>query len=331
MSTNDAIRELMSAYVDAELTAEQAREVEQAAASDAALADELRRMRALADMVRRLPRESAPAGLAARVLAQAAPARLVARPAWRRWSPVAAAAAVLLGAGVFLAIHALRRQPPTGPAAAAPPSRLDPQTYSDSCSAAELAAARNAAAQPAAPEAGDALNVLIPTRDLAQAKTEVVRVLADNGVSFEAPGERMTKVGKVAAAEPSNRILLQDRQIRIEAVVNDEAAPRIIDGLNGVRARHQASAASGPARAPADATAKYDATKFYARPAPAERVRDLPPQVAQAMRRPAATQASNSFAATQPAPAAQAQAAQQQRAAQAGQRQLVVILQEPAP
>ena len=49
------------------------------------------------------------------------------------------------------------------------------------------------------------------------------------------------------------------------------------------------------------------------------------------MRRPAATQASNSFAATQPAPAAQAQAAQQQRAAQAGQRQLVVILQEPAP
>jgi hypothetical protein len=97
----------LSAYLDGELTGAEARRVEKALAEDAALAEELRALRATRNLVRSLPRRRAPEDLPDRVLAQAERHSLVrgrgaaerARPLpWVRY--VAAAALVLVAVGV---------------------------------------------------------------------------------------------------------------------------------------------------------------------------------------------------------------------------------------
>ena len=63
-SQRDKIREQLSAYVDGELTAAQARQVQEAVARDPGLAAELEALRSVRGLVGRLPRASAPAGIA---------------------------------------------------------------------------------------------------------------------------------------------------------------------------------------------------------------------------------------------------------------------------
>ncbi|MBM4042299.1 MAG: hypothetical protein FJ290_27715 [Planctomycetes bacterium] len=102
--TKDEVRTQLSAYLDGELGEAERRAVEAALAADAALRAELDQLRRTAELVRSLPRASAPAGFAARVLAAIAPARQVSRPWLRTWRPaaIAAAACLLLSLALLL-------------------------------------------------------------------------------------------------------------------------------------------------------------------------------------------------------------------------------------
>jgi len=111
MSENEKKFEQLSAYLDGELTAAEAKRVEEALRRDESLAEELAALRATRDLVRNLPRQGAPEDLADRVMAQAERLTLVGarggeqagRPMrWVRY--VAAAAVVVVAVGMGLII-----------------------------------------------------------------------------------------------------------------------------------------------------------------------------------------------------------------------------------
>ncbi|MBL7222059.1 MAG: hypothetical protein ISS69_18265 [Phycisphaerae bacterium] len=102
----DKIRDILSAYIDGEVTQEQARSVEQAVAEDPELALELHELTAARRLVMGLPRQRAPRGFVRRVMARAERKHLLgdqqAGGAFgaARWITLAVAAVVLLTAGV---------------------------------------------------------------------------------------------------------------------------------------------------------------------------------------------------------------------------------------
>jgi len=124
MSESANILEQLSAYLDGELDASDARVVEAAVAADAEVARALERLRAARDLVRHLPREQAPDGFALRVMAQAERGALLvhAAPApprsGRRWLRVAQAASVLvaLSAGLAVCVTVYKGLTPQNPA-----------------------------------------------------------------------------------------------------------------------------------------------------------------------------------------------------------------------
>ena len=112
-SRKDNLRELLSAYLDGQVTEDEAREVEAALQRDPDLAAGLAALRGVRDLLGRLPKASAPAGLAERVLAQVERERLLsgpdehAGPPASGWPGRLAAAAVILiavGVGMFVVI-----------------------------------------------------------------------------------------------------------------------------------------------------------------------------------------------------------------------------------
>ncbi|MBM4033713.1 MAG: zf-HC2 domain-containing protein [Planctomycetes bacterium] len=107
--TNDEVRAQLSAYLDGELGEAERGAVESALAADAALRAELAQLRRTAELVRSLPRASAPAGLAPRVEAAIARLRQPARPWLTSWRLAAAAAAcLLLAAGALILVREQR-------------------------------------------------------------------------------------------------------------------------------------------------------------------------------------------------------------------------------
>ena len=117
--------ELLSAYLDGELTPPQARNLEEALADEPTLRAELERLKQARDAVRTLPCQPAPAALAERVLGQIergsvledATAPAGRKSPWTYYISAAAAAVVLLGLG--LGAYLLLGQP----------SYLERQTY----------------------------------------------------------------------------------------------------------------------------------------------------------------------------------------------------------
>jgi negative regulator of sigma E activity len=113
--TNDAdnFREMLSAYIDGELSEADARRLELAMQKDASLAGELARLRKVVFMLRHLEREKAGEDFASRVMARAERANLVgasaqvrhhaARPSLMlKWGAIAAAAVVCVGAAIIM-------------------------------------------------------------------------------------------------------------------------------------------------------------------------------------------------------------------------------------
>jgi hypothetical protein len=102
----DKIRETLSAFVDGELSAKDAKTVQEVLAKDAALAAEAQSLRSVRQLVGALPRAAAPAGLAQRVLARAERTQLlddtdhraVGGGSW--FGRLSAAAAVLMAVGI---------------------------------------------------------------------------------------------------------------------------------------------------------------------------------------------------------------------------------------
>jgi hypothetical protein len=110
----DNLRELLSAYIDGEVTSEQSRAVEQAVAKDPELALELHELTATKRLVTGLSKERAPRGFVRKVMARAERKHLLgdhhAGGAFSaaRWITMAVAAVVLLTAGIgIIAINML--------------------------------------------------------------------------------------------------------------------------------------------------------------------------------------------------------------------------------
>ncbi|MBL7219150.1 MAG: zf-HC2 domain-containing protein [Phycisphaerae bacterium] len=110
----DNIRELLSAYIDGEVTGEESRSVEQAVAKDPELALELHELTAARRLVMGLARQRAPRGFVRKVMARAERKHLLgdhqAGGAFRaaRWITLAVAAVVLLAAGIgIIAVNML--------------------------------------------------------------------------------------------------------------------------------------------------------------------------------------------------------------------------------
>lgn len=115
MSHREHQYELLSAYLDGELTPPQARALEEAMADEPALRAEFERLKRVRDAVRTLPHQAAPAALAERVLGQIERGCVLESPAaptggkspWTYYLSAAAAAVVLLGLGLgaYLLLH----------------------------------------------------------------------------------------------------------------------------------------------------------------------------------------------------------------------------------
>ncbi|NBB96144.1 MAG: hypothetical protein GVY16_10460 [Planctomycetes bacterium] len=107
MNGNDTIREQLSAYLDGELTADEAARVERAVAEDESLAEELQQLRATRDLLKGLARASAPEGFAERIAAQAGQRQRgatspTAGPRWIRYAGAAAVLVAAIGLGVLV-------------------------------------------------------------------------------------------------------------------------------------------------------------------------------------------------------------------------------------
>lgn len=132
MNERDDILEQLSAWLDGELPAEQARRVEQAVRTDPELAAEADSLRKLRRLVRTVPARKAPEGFAARVMARAERAHLLGQPYASisrsfRWISLAAAAVVLLSAGAAMVIIFYSAKPLPPPLAIAPkPNQPEP-------------------------------------------------------------------------------------------------------------------------------------------------------------------------------------------------------------
>ena len=110
----DKTEELLSAYIDGEVTEEQSRSIEQAVAKDPELALELHELIAAKRLLTGLPRQRAPRGFVRRVMARAERKHLLGDQqaggafAAARWITLAVAAVVLLTAGIgIIAVNML--------------------------------------------------------------------------------------------------------------------------------------------------------------------------------------------------------------------------------
>jgi negative regulator of sigma E activity len=114
MTNRDYIQRQLSAYLDGELDARDAADVEQALAGDAELTRELEQLRATRELLRRMPIEHAPEDFTSRLLEQVerrhlvhlhAPAKLGIN--WLRYAVTAAVAMIAVSVGVltFVSIY----------------------------------------------------------------------------------------------------------------------------------------------------------------------------------------------------------------------------------
>lgn len=113
MKHKNDIPERLTAYLDGELTPEEARAVEQAVAADADLAKELSRLQAVRKLVRQLPREKTGPDFVQRVMERAERVTLVSEPAaapekvilpWARHLATAALVLIAVAVGGVIAL-----------------------------------------------------------------------------------------------------------------------------------------------------------------------------------------------------------------------------------
>jgi len=114
-------REKLSAYLDRELDERERRELDALLAADPALQAELEELRQTVEMVRSLPKVSAPAGFARRVERAIAASGRRARARWLR--PAALAAAACLVVGFLAALVSTLRAPREAARAVSPDTR----------------------------------------------------------------------------------------------------------------------------------------------------------------------------------------------------------------
>ena len=294
-SRKDKLRESLSAYLDGELSDAEARDLDAALARDPDLAAEMASLRAVRDLLGRLPRASAPAGLAGRVLAQAERERLLSGPDEHAGPPVggwlgrlAAAAVILLAVavGVFVVVKLstpswLVKVPTpvavTDGRGSPRPKEIVVVARDGTPEAAEptvLAKAKGGKGLPGRKSASVAAGVTggIPvthfymnTDNLALAQRDVERVLRSNGIQ-----PVVLKRCEAWYAQPATRgsgyYQSQPRPNRIEyeVPITRRQLRRIIRQLNSIRAEQKvpqvpvAATAGLPSEAPAAHLARVE-------------------------------------------------------------------------
>ena len=118
MSGREKIEEQLSAYLDGELPKAEREEIERALQADPKLAEQLRQLQAVRDMLKGLPREHSGEEFVSGVLARAERRDLVSsgvehrplrRLSWARW--LASAAVLLIAVGIGMVVTAVLRSP----------------------------------------------------------------------------------------------------------------------------------------------------------------------------------------------------------------------------
>ena len=107
MNEKEKIGQMLSAYIDGELSDEQTRAMEELLQRQPELAKELRSLQKVRQLIRDLPRAAAPDDLAQKVLAQVARRPHVRLVSIRRFRQLAAAAGILLVIGIGVIITQL--------------------------------------------------------------------------------------------------------------------------------------------------------------------------------------------------------------------------------
>lgn len=264
----ERIDEELSAYLDGELGEADARRVEQAVKADAALAAKLAGLGNVRELVRRLPRHKAPAGVARHVIALAEAGGLARRRA--AWGGrLIAAAAVLVAAGIGVVLVNLTRKPSgTAPGVAESPRSVD---RSEVVAKVEEEPTRPPAGAPLLAKAGPAgqLSFVINTDDLDQAQRDVEQVFRSNRLLLvggeREPAKSRPPAKVTARANFYSQIASTPTQVRYEVVIAEDQLRRIVGHLNAIRSRQDV--AQVPLRAAAiDAGAKELAMAEQARP-----------------------------------------------------------------
>ena len=242
---HERIREELSAYLDGELGQAQARRVEEALKADSNLAAELDSLRAVREMVRRLPRCKAPAGMPERVIAGAERATPVAGGRGTSWAlRVGVAAAALIAVGIGAALLTLVGTP------RGPESELVKALQPDTAGRSPIMKGGRLAepGKPATPDmdAGASivtLNFFINTDNLAQAQRDVERVFRSNSLLLVAEDRALAQNGYLAKVRARSNFYLQTAstptQIRYEVVIAEDQVRQIVHQLNAIRSRQK--------------------------------------------------------------------------------------------
>lgn len=216
----EQLREQLSAFLDGQLTPEETQRVSAGLEADAPLRAELESLRATRNLLKRLPRESAPPSLLAGTLEEATRRKLVTPPGvplptrkqhWPRYAALAALVMLGVSVGVYLAggfgRHA-GQAPPTPTIVRAQADKTDskPQPSSDMYAARnrETAGAKDAARLAREPQSGTAVagkggavgrftagqrlvaqrRVVLNTNNLEETNGRISAVLAANSVQL---------------------------------------------------------------------------------------------------------------------------------------------------
>ena len=244
--------EQLSAYLDGELRAEEALELEAAIQADPGLQAELESLRRTRELLRQLPQETVPDHFAHAVMARAEKHHHLgkANPAgmyrsWR-WIQLATAAVVLIAAGLGLVVisHMSSTQDTESIVAVAPPPeplapvegiRSAPEPAAVPVRAVTSTGADALAASPSMP---DVVMEVIWTDDLAVARDEVAEVLADNAIAPADWDESATLGGsKLVAANSYQTTRTDDRQIRLVVNVHLDQVEQLRADLTRLRRR----------------------------------------------------------------------------------------------
>ncbi len=271
-SEAEKLGQLLSAYLDGELSRKDARRIEQALKTDRELAEKLDSLRWLRQAVRTLPRESAPVGMVERVLARAErnwllsespPAAARARGWWV--GRLAAAAVVLIAVGVGVVVVSELGRPsgrqeagvgPEGPDLAAgekaPPAdgkrvaeaKLHDRSGAPPARPGGPGAPEPTPAKPATPPvAVAAVNFFINTKpdEMTQVQAGVQRVLETNGIQEIALAKDVTRAAKAMGRGGPyySQYRPAPEQVKFKVVITRPQLRKIVNDLNGIRLRQE--------------------------------------------------------------------------------------------
>jgi len=239
MDEKEKITELLSAYIDGELPSEQVRAAEDLLQRQPELAKELESLRKVRQLIRDLPRVSAPDDLAQKVLARVKRKPRVRLVSIKRFGQLAAAAGIILLIGIGIIITQLTHKP-TRTAGYKSPSASEEKTLRRSTPAPSNLLA--SAAMTSTP-AKAVMNIPINTDNLTLTQKQIESILTRNNIK-PADSAKMTVAIKKASkpdrkSQPINifkRTQIKPNQIRYEVVITQKQLKHIIDELNAIRA-----------------------------------------------------------------------------------------------